>query len=81
MVLLLLLILLCTVLLSVLGEISIPVLAEVPSSFSQDEVNLATNNLNLKFESDDSRTILQNVVELYDFNEQSLYALYNFNNY
>lgn len=81
LVLLVLLIILFTVLLSVLGEISIPVLAEVPSSFSQNEVNLAINNLNLKFEEDDSRPILQNVVEIYDFNEQPLYALYNFDNY
>lgn len=50
------------------------------TQFSQEEQNLALNNLYCKFDEGEEPVLL-NIKEVYNFNDEAVYALYNFENY
>lgn len=53
---------------------------EVDEELSQQEMELAFNNLYCKFDEED-KPVFKDAEVLYDFNDKPLYALYNFDNH
>lgn len=53
----------------------------LPEGVSVNEKNIAINNLNYKLESDEVTGDLIEIKLLYDFNQEPLYSLYEFENY
>ena len=61
-------------------EINFGIMSYQSEDFSEEEIDFALSNLQYKLEVEELPRLIR-IEELYDFNEEPLYGLYEFDNY